>query len=186
MSNVIVSVKLREQPREYDLEVPSDVPAQKLAELIIHNLDPTGAIRDTLSVQFLRPGITRTLTADETLADAGLWDGAFLEIGPAGSTSAAVSRSWMDIVVQWEPLGLGVSDGLLHSGGGWPAPPPAPSPSPSPSPAPPPHPSGDQSQVKPMGFEALFTDEELRRMGLKGGSDGTDAAGDDDRFLPLM
>jgi len=185
MSNVIVSVKLREQPREYDLEVPSDVPAQKLAELIIHNLDPTGAIRDTLSVQFLRPGITRTLTADETLADAGLWDGAFLEIGPAGSTSAAVSRSWMDIVVQWEPLGLGVPDGQSRSGGGWVAYPPAPDPSPSPMP-PPPLPTPGPTQVDPSGFEPLFTDEELRRLGLKGGPDGTDAAGDNDRFLPLM
>lgn len=178
MPNVIVSVKLKGQIKEYDLEVPADVPAQKLAELITHNLDPNAATKGALMMRCIKPGAARVLAPGETLAQAGLWDGVFLEIGP---TNAILPETWADILLVWEPLELD-------------SPPPKPGPKPvvpdlaKPKPPPPTPPSEQREQASSpplVEFESLLSDEELRRLGLAGNSGPTGKAEDEsDRPSP--
>lgn len=104
MQSVIVSVKLQGQDREYDLEVPADVPSRKLAELIIHNLDPNASAEGALMIRCLKPGAVTMLPADISLAGSGLWDGVLLEIIPEGVISGP---TWAGILLGWDPLGTG-------------------------------------------------------------------------------
>jgi hypothetical protein len=101
MLSVIVSVRLEGDIKEYDLEVPVDVPSQKLAELIIHNIDPHASTKGALAVRCLKPGSARLLSPDVSLARAGLWDGVLLEISPE---SAISGPTWAGILLGWDPL----------------------------------------------------------------------------------
>lgn len=101
MQNVIVSVKLQGDVKEYDLEVPVDVPSQKLAELITHNIDPNASTKGALTVRCLKPGPARLLLPDVSLAGSGLWDGILLEISPE---SAISDPTWEGILLGWDPL----------------------------------------------------------------------------------
>jgi len=75
MSSVIVTVKRDWQVR--DLEVPANLPIHRLSELIVKalHLDPGVLLTDLIVAD--PPG--RPLDPGETLADAGVWDGAWLE-----------------------------------------------------------------------------------------------------------
>lgn len=111
MQSAIVTVKLSGRQQEYDLEVPTEVPSRQLAELILHNLGSTKSIAEPYSVRCLKPeAFKRTLRSEESLAAAGLWDGAFLEIEPVG---AIARKKWKDIVERWEPLQLGDTGKVL-------------------------------------------------------------------------
>jgi hypothetical protein len=102
MQNIIVTVKLSGNKQEYDLEVPAGVPAQQLAELITHNISSGTATKHAFTIHCLRPvAFKRTLRFDESLAEAGLWDGVYLEIEPVGAATAAM---WQDVLLGWVPL----------------------------------------------------------------------------------
>ena len=101
MQSVIVSVKLKGQAVEYDLEVPAEVPSRKLAELITRNINPQAAVLANLTLRCRGPGPGRLLPLDMSLAQAGLWDGAQLEIG---SQNDADNLSWHELIFGWVPI----------------------------------------------------------------------------------
>jgi len=105
MQSVIVSVKLQGDGKEYDLEVPADVPSRKLAELIVHNIDPNSSTRGALAIRCLKPGTANLLSPDVSLAGSGLWDGVLLEIIPESVISGP---TWAGILLGWDPLGTDV------------------------------------------------------------------------------
>jgi len=107
MQSVIVSVKLQGDGKEYDLEVPADVPSRKLAELIVHNIDPQASTRGALAIRCLKPGAANLLPPDISLAGSGLWDGVLLEIIPEDAIS---SPTWAGILLGWDPLGTDVPE----------------------------------------------------------------------------
>lgn len=171
MQSVIVSVKLQGEDQEYDLEVPAQVPSRKLAELIIHNLDPDNAFKDATTVRCLKPGPVRPLPPDMSLAAAGLWDGVYLEIGPEG---AVTDPSWVGILLGWAPLEPEkiavrpvntpqVTVTPPSSPASKPAPPfapqSAPQPVPQPVPQPAPEPAGLQVEWVPLIDDAEPTSE---------------------------
>lgn len=129
MQSVIVSVKLKGQAVEYDLEVPAEVPSRKLAELITRNINPQAAVLANLTLRCRGPGPDRLLPLDMSLAQAGLWDGAQLEIG---SRNDADNFSWHEILVGWVPI----YEESQSRSRVVPAPPPAPRPAPPPVPLP--------------------------------------------------
>jgi hypothetical protein len=73
MRRVIVTVKCEGLAEARDLEVPTTMPAARLAGQIARALgQPPGDYR----VEAFPPG--RALGPEETLADAGAWDGAWV------------------------------------------------------------------------------------------------------------
>ena len=79
MQRVIVTVKRHDEAQVRDLEVPAEVEAEQLAEMIARALrwdsDQAGQpIRYEIMAE--PPG--RILHPHESLADAGVWDGAWL------------------------------------------------------------------------------------------------------------
>lgn len=181
MKSVIISVKLKGKDQEYDLEVPANVPAEKLAELITHNLDPYASTRGALTVRSLKPGSVRMLPPTMTLAEAGLWDGVFLEIGPADSIA---DSTWADILMGWVPLDL---DTPADRKPPRPVPPKTTLAKPTPDrrhispPLPEPGPA-----VSWMGGNTpILSAEEMAALGLTADSGATNAAADGDHETPL-
>ncbi|HNR97051.1 MAG TPA: EsaB/YukD family protein [Anaerolineae bacterium] len=114
----IVTVKVQGEARVRDLEVPTDIAASRLLELITEALrlkvDAGGQTID-FSLDAHPPG--RTLLPDETLASAGVWDGAWLVLRPhhpraplpAPDPPAAAPSDETVPVFQFKPLDLGPS-----------------------------------------------------------------------------
>jgi len=108
MQRAIVTVRIQGSQQEYDLEVPATVPSQELADLITYNLRPARASHQLYAIECLRPGpFKRRLKPNESLADAGLWDGAYLVIEPANAAAALaighIVNGWDDILSR--PMG---------------------------------------------------------------------------------
>lgn len=81
MERVIVSIKIQGMNGTKDVEVPTNVAVQELAELIISSyqgLVYSGINNGSIKIKADPPG--RILNRAETLADAGVWDGANLTI----------------------------------------------------------------------------------------------------------
>jgi len=128
MRRVIVSVKREDEPGSRDLEVPADVGAAALAELVAGTLrwdsDPSGR-RLIYTLEAQPPG--RVLHPSECLSDAGAWDGARLVLHPySGSTHPAPAGPPAQVgpaappvppaplgspVSGWRPLGLTLAVG---------------------------------------------------------------------------
>jgi len=90
MQRVIVTVKRQREARVRDLEVPAEVKAGRLAEMIARAMrwesDPAGQpIRYEIMAE--PPG--RILNPQESLAEAGAWDGAWLVFQPCGERTSA-------------------------------------------------------------------------------------------------
>ncbi len=83
MERVIVTVKREGEARVRDLEVPAQVEAQRLVDLIAAALrwqtDPAG---QRLAYQIEAQPLGRRLAPTETLEDAGVWDGSWLVLHP--------------------------------------------------------------------------------------------------------
>lgn len=79
MQRVIVTVKRQGEARVRDLEVPAEVEAERLSKMIAQALrwdsDPAG---QPLEYEIMAEPPGRVLRADESLAGAGAWDGAWL------------------------------------------------------------------------------------------------------------
>ncbi|MFZ5989243.1 MAG: EsaB/YukD family protein [Bacillota bacterium] len=81
MDRVIVSVKIKNSANTQDLEVPVYIPAKELARMIVKVLTPSTSTTDSsnhFSIKADPPG--RILEDNETLADAGVWDGSYITI----------------------------------------------------------------------------------------------------------
>ncbi len=86
MQRVIVTVKRKDELQVRDLEVPAELEAASLAELIARVLrwDKDHAAPARGYLVDVRP-LGRTLQPQESLAAAGVWDGSWLVFYPAGS-----------------------------------------------------------------------------------------------------
>jgi uncharacterized ubiquitin-like protein YukD len=81
MDRVIVTVDLNNNTTSQDLEVPAYMPARDLAQMIMRVLSPGSTTADTFSrfkIKAEPPG--RVLEDNETLAEAGVWDGSYITI----------------------------------------------------------------------------------------------------------
>lgn len=83
MERVIVTVKREGEARVRDLEVPAEVEAQRLVDLIAAALRwQTDAAGQRLAYELEAQPLGRRLAPCETLADAGVWDGSWLVLHP--------------------------------------------------------------------------------------------------------
>jgi len=87
MERVIVTVKRAGEARVRDLEVPAEVKASQLGELIAAALQwQSDAAGQTMRYEIKAEPLGRLLQPHESLVDAGVWDGSWLVFQPVGST----------------------------------------------------------------------------------------------------
>lgn len=82
MERVIVSVRLENDPEEWDLELPAEVQAAQLAGLIAGALNSSSVADPPPRIEAKELG--RLLRDDETLASVGAWDGSSLILVQCG------------------------------------------------------------------------------------------------------
>jgi hypothetical protein len=114
MERMIVTLKRADKDVTRDLELPADVPMAQLVPMLLQALrwplNP-GAPLGGYGIEARPPG--RTLSGDETLAQAGVWDGACLTLHPDpsvadgarfGTPAAGVQPGWrrVDLPAQQE------------------------------------------------------------------------------------
>ena len=119
MHRVIVTVKRQNEARIRDLEVPAEVAATQLSQLIAQalrwNRDPAGR---PVEYEIVAEPPGRPLRPRESLAEAGAWDGAWLVFRPRSASPASVPAplpprppvaappSGEGPVVGWQPLDI--------------------------------------------------------------------------------
>src|SRR5437763_6247123 len=80
---VVVTVKRKDEARVRDLEVPVNIEAQRLAEMISRALRwETDMAGQRITYLIEAHPLGRLLQPDETLASAGVWDGSWLVLHP--------------------------------------------------------------------------------------------------------
>ena len=85
MKRVIVTVKRSEETTYRDLEVPAEVKVGQLCELIAKALQwENDSDGQSVGYEIRAEPLGRRLHSDESLADAGVWDGAWLIFQPIG------------------------------------------------------------------------------------------------------
>lgn len=81
MTNVIVTIKIKDKEYPFDLEVPADVPAKELSNIINQSLNIDKNITSRFSgYQIYADPPGRILKETETLNDVGAWDGTVLTL----------------------------------------------------------------------------------------------------------
>lgn len=130
MERVVVTVKRQGEARVRDLEVPAEIEAGRLAELVAEALRwDVDAAGQRVHYEIEAHPLGRTLQPGESLAAAGVWDGAWLVFRIPGGGAPAGSRTAQQPTVRgtgapnspvggWRPL-------VLPGGGDQPAPPAA-------------------------------------------------------------
>lgn len=111
MQRVIVTVKRQGEARVRDMEVPAEVEAGRLAEMIAQALrwesDPAG---QPIQYEIMAEPPGRVLHAQESLAEAGAWDGAWLVFQPPkptpGPTPVTPTPPVRGPEVIWDPRGI--------------------------------------------------------------------------------
>lgn len=79
VSKAIVTVMRRGDQRAWDVEVPTDIPARKLVQMIVQAMGwETAPSGQPVSYRAIVKPAERALLPHESLADAGVWDGAWL------------------------------------------------------------------------------------------------------------
>lgn len=115
MQRVIVTVRRTDETRARDLELPSDVEAKRLAEMIARALHwESDWAGKTVNYQIQAEPLGRLLEPTESLENAGVSDGAWLVLrsGAQGLTTKleaaepAPRRSSKGPVERWRPLGI--------------------------------------------------------------------------------
>src|SRR5689334_11679166 len=82
---VVVTVKRKDEARVRDLEVPVNLTAERLAEMIARALRwETDMAGQRITYLIEAHPLGRMLQPDETLAGAGVWDGSWLVLHPMG------------------------------------------------------------------------------------------------------
>jgi hypothetical protein len=113
MERVVVTVKRQGEARVRDLEVPAEVEAGRLAELVAEALRwEVDAAGQRLHYEIEAHPLGRTLQPGESLAAAGVWDGAWLVFRVPGGGVPAGGRS----AQRSTPRGAGVPGSPV---GGW-------------------------------------------------------------------
>jgi hypothetical protein len=104
MQRVIVTVQRDDEARGRDLEIPAETPATRLAELIVQALRwPVDSSAGPITYQIEAHPPGRLLRGDETLADAGAWDGARLMLIP--ETAPVGVQETAPVGFRWRRLG---------------------------------------------------------------------------------
>lgn len=114
MTRVIVTVKHRDEKSGRDLELPADFQIAHLADLVSRALSWENNFKSVAYEIEARP-LGRTLRSDESLASAGVWDGAWLVFHPTNSNvsdnAAADARAQAENPLKgWLPLGIDLLD----------------------------------------------------------------------------
>lgn len=79
----IITLTVRPTGLSYDLELPTELPAAELAHLLAELLLPEGS-QPAGPPRLEVPALGRSLAPEESLAEAGLWDGAWLALDCGG------------------------------------------------------------------------------------------------------
>jgi len=127
---VIVTVQFENEARVCDLELPSDVEASRLADMMARDLQLGSAgVNQPVRYQIEAYPLGRALQPHESLEKAGVWDGSWLVLHPVGTTGTVFSQHHKmseqllpqhGPVVGWRSLGIelpGVSDQTSPSNG---------------------------------------------------------------------
>ncbi len=86
MQRVIVTVKRQNEARVRDLEVPADVEAERLSRMIAQALRwESDLAGQPVEYEIVAEPPGRPLRPQESLAEAGAWDGAWLTLRPLGA-----------------------------------------------------------------------------------------------------
>ncbi|KNY27495.1 EsaB/YukD family protein [Pseudobacteroides cellulosolvens] len=81
MNSVIVTVKIKEKEYPFDLELPADIPAKELSNIINQSLNIDKNITSRFTgYQIYADPPGRIMKDTETLNDVGAWDGAILTL----------------------------------------------------------------------------------------------------------
>jgi len=92
MERVIVTVKRKDEAHVRDLEVPADVEASRLTELITQALNwESDTAGQPVEYEILAEPPGRVLAPHESLAEAGAWDGSWLVFCRVGDTTPSDS-----------------------------------------------------------------------------------------------
>jgi hypothetical protein len=113
VERIIITVKRQGESQEYDLELPADLSA----EALVRELSLIWGWKEAYEVYAQPPG--RLLAPHETLAQAGVWDGARLLLQPPDKGKLAPQRAAVSSqtpspltqegpVVRWRPLGVAI------------------------------------------------------------------------------
>lgn len=125
MNQVIVTVKRHNETRVRDMELPTDVDASELAEMIVSVLrwdsGPGGQPQPLDYVIEAHP-LGRVLQPDESLGEAGVWDGAWLVLHP--NTAGIANMASMASGPSFQPGGLAYAPTPSQYGSQTPAPTP--------------------------------------------------------------
>ncbi|MBM4431432.1 MAG: hypothetical protein FJ026_13975 [Chloroflexi bacterium] len=111
MERAIVTVKRQGEAWVRDLEVPTDVEATRLVELIAETLRlKTDAAGQPVEYELEAHPPGRKLKPDETLHSAGVWDGSWLVLKPIGRVAPdqplPPTTQGSGPVMGWRPLGV--------------------------------------------------------------------------------
>lgn len=82
MESVIVTIKSCDGSRYYDMQLPANMPAKALSGKILsllRNYDPE-FVRQVRGHSINAESIGRYLDDDETLEEAGIWDGSIITL----------------------------------------------------------------------------------------------------------
>ena len=118
MMQVIVSVRRDgvAADRVRDLEVPAEMPSGELASLIVKSLGWHSNDQLTADYRLVAEPPGKLLAVDESLADAGAWDGAWVTVFPPGTQYSPPHKDDKKVQPPHQDfIGAGV-DGPL---GGW-------------------------------------------------------------------
>jgi hypothetical protein len=89
MERVIVTVKRKDEARVRDLEVPADVEASRLADLITQALHwESDAAGQPVEYEIVAEPPGRVLAPHESLAEVDAWDGSWLVFRRVGDTTS--------------------------------------------------------------------------------------------------
>lgn len=125
MQRVIVTVKRKDEARVRDLEVPPDVEAGRLAEMVARALHwESDAAGQPVHYQIEAHPLGRVLQVHESLASAGVWDGSWLVFFPEGLSQVGARSPGVPLyqapdqtpvssgpVTGWRSLGIDLPDG---------------------------------------------------------------------------
>jgi len=109
MLRIIVVAKRKDETISYDLEIPAEIEIRELAPTIATALGWSHQDADASAKYAVYvPSQNRHLSPDETLATAGVWDGAQLEFQ---LQAKAIDTT---IIVPWSPIKLITSAGTEY------------------------------------------------------------------------
>jgi len=93
MQRAIVTVKRQQESRVRDLEVPTDVDAGRLAQMIAQALHwESDAAGQPIEYEIMADPPGRVLAPEESLADAGAWDGSWLVFQRVGYAAPPIPQ----------------------------------------------------------------------------------------------